>query len=369
MTNQSFLTFNLHGLLLAVDTKVVREIIWLPELALIEECPSFIAGVVNMRGKIVPIMDLNLRFGHAPRKYGYLDRVIVLSVLDFGSGILNSQSKATDQIPSKIQNPKSKIDTLGIIVNEVLDVMDIPEEDIELPPFEGREIEPHPHFVSGEAKAGEGIIMILNPRIILDFEFEIKEPEIGGTEIIPQSAISYFCPEADQREKEIFHNRAVNLQQVFDSEDSAKLISVAVISLNNEYLCVELESVREFSKIHNFTPVPCCPEHIAGNMNLRGNVLTVVDIRGLLNMQVGNISESTKVIVADTGEFPVGILVDDILDVINLRELDIVEVPSSISPLSEKFVKGTAPYGGRMLALLDLKKILAWDGLIVNEEV
>lgn len=361
MTNQSFLTFTLHGLLLALDTKVVREIIWLPELTVIEECPSYIAGIVNMRGKIVPVMDLNIRFGHSPQKYGVSDRVIILAVTELNSEVPDMQSR--------IQNPKSKIDLLGIIVNEVLDVIDIPEEDIELPPFEGRETEPHPHFVSGEAKAGEDIVMLLNPRTILDSEFEIKESEIEKQEIIPQSAISYFCHEADQKEKKIFYNRAINLKQVFDGEDSERGIPVAVISLNNECVCVELEAVREFSKIHNFTPIPCCPEHIAGNMNLRGNVLTVVDISGLLNVQAGKISESTKVIVADSGEFPVGVIVDEILDVIYLRALDIVPVPPSIRALNEKFVKGAAPYGSRMMAILDFKEILSWDGLIVDEEV
>ena len=145
-------------------------------------------------------------------------------------------------------------------------------------------------------------------------------------------------------------------------------MSVAVVSLNSECLCVELEAVREFSRIHNFTPVPCCPEHIAGNMNLRGNVLTVIDIRGLLNMQAGKISESKKVIVADAGEFSIGIIIDEILDVISLNASDIVPVPSSVRALNEKFVKGAAPYGDRMAALLDLKEILAWEGLIVNEE-
>lgn len=360
MIHQSYLTFNLHGLLFAVDTNVVKEILWLPELTLIEECPTYIAGVINMHGKLVPVMDLNIRFGNPPQRYGLSDRVIILDI----SGLLAE----VPDMQSKIQNPKSKINLLGIIVNDVLDVTDIPEEHIEPPPFHGSEIKPHPYFVSGEAKAGENIIMILEPRTILDVEFEIKEPEIEESEIIPQSAIRYFCPEADQQEREMFHQRAIHLHYVVESEDSTALIPVAVIGLNSEYLCVELESVQEFSRIHNFTPVPCCPEHIAGNMNLRGNVLTVVDIRSLLNMQAGKISESTKVIVADTGEFPAGVIVDEIFDVIYLRREDIAPLSNAGKAISEKFIKGAAPYSGKMMAILDFKEILSWDGLIVNEE-
>jgi purine-binding chemotaxis protein CheW len=361
MTNQSFLTFTLHGLLLAIDTKVVRKIIWLPELTLIEECPSYIAGVINLRGKIVPVMDLNVRFGHAAPGYNCSDSVIILGVSEFIAGIPNPQALFP------ILN--SEIDLMGIIVNEVLDVIDISKENIEPPPFEQRELTPHSHFVSGEAKTGEDIIMIIDPRTLFDSEFVTCESEIEQPEIISESAISYFSPEANRQERVIFHNRAINLQQVSDGEDSARVIPVAVISLSNECIGVELEAVREFSKIRNFTPIPCCPEHIAGNMNLRGNVLTVIDISGLLNVPAGKIGESTKVIVADSGEFPVGVIVDEILDVIYLKERDIVPVASSIRALNEKFVKGAAFYGSRMMAILDFKEILSWNGLIVNEEV
>jgi purine-binding chemotaxis protein CheW len=355
----------MHGLLFAVDTNVVKEILWLPELTLIEECPSYIAGVINMHGKIVPVMDLNIRFGNPPQRYGLSDRVIILHIAELGTRNPELKSALGD---SAFRAPHSAFNLLGIIVNDVLDVIDIPEEHIEPPPFHGSEIKPHPYFVSGQAKAGEKIIMILDHRTILDVEFEIEEPEIEESEIIPQSAIRYFCPEADQQEREMFHQRAIHLHYVVESEDSTALIPVAVIGLNSEYLCVELESVREFSRIHNFTPVPCCPEHIAGNMNLRGNVLTVVDIRSLLNMQAGKISETTKVIVADTGEFPAGVIVDEILDVIYLRREDIAPVTNARKAISEKFIKGAAPYSGKMMAILDFKEILSWDGLIVNEE-
>jgi purine-binding chemotaxis protein CheW len=360
MKNGSFLTFSLHGLLLAVNTEVVREIIWLPELTLIEECPTYIAGVVNMHGKIVPIMDLNNRFGHAHQRYRYSDRIIMIDVSEYGIGNPDRQSK--------MQNPKTKIELVGIIVNEVLDVLEIPEEDVELPPFEGGVTELHPHFVGGAAKAGEDIIMILSPEAMLDTQFEIRETEIKQSGSGLTGAISYFCPEAEQEEKDIFHKRAIALQHASDSVEISKEIPVAVIGLNNGYFCVDLRSVHEFSKIRNITPVPCCPEHIVGNMNLRGNVLTVVDIRGFLSLQTGMFSESAKVIVAEAGEFPVGVLVEEIIDVVYLKEMDITPLTSPISAVNEKFVKGTAFYGGRMMALLDLQEILSWDGLIVNEE-
>lgn len=349
MNSASYLTFSLHGLLLAVETKVVRQILWLPELTLMEECPAYIAGVVNMHGTLVPVMDLNSRFGHSPQGYGSADRVVLLDMSAWGM-------RSAD---------------FGIIVNDVLDVIDIPADAIELPPFETIETEAHPHFVGGLAKTEQGIVMILNLVKMLDAAFETPQAAIDPSRDAGSAtpAKSYFCPEANEPEREIFHNRALALQQKSGDDDSLKAMSVAVVTLNSEYLCIELESVREFAKVHTITPVPCCPEHIVGNMNLRGNVLTLLDIRSLLNMQSSRSSESANVVVVDHGEFSVGVVVDEILDVIALREMDIVPVPASIKALDDTFVKGAVAYGSRMMALLDFKEILAWDGLLVNEEV
>lgn len=361
MNNQSLLKFTLHGLALAIDARVVKEIIWLPELTLIEECPGYMAGAVNVHGKILPVVDLNRCFGHPAQRYSVSDQVIILD--------LSWQGGAPADHPADVPDSPPPANLLGIIVNDVLDLLDIPEENIEPPPFAGRESRPHSRFVGGEAKTEDGIVMILDPRKILEVEFEVAGAAMEMPEKISPSGISYFCPEADPREKAIFNERAVQLRPVLTSEELAELIAVAVVSLNGEILCLELGAVREFSRIHNFTPVPCCPGHIAGNMNLRGNVLTVVDIRGVLNMPAGRITASTKVVVADLGEFAVGLLVDEIVDVVNLREAMVVAVPASLRVLNEKFVKGAAPFAGRIAALLDLPAILAWDGLIVNEEV
>ncbi len=351
MTNQSFLTFSVQGLLLAVDTDVVQAIIWLPKLTVLEEYPSSIAGAFNLHGTIVPVMDLTIRFGRPGQRYNLSDRVIILSIPKY-----------------KVRGRKCEPRLLGLIVNDVHEVIDIPEADIEHPPFPEREIEPHPYFVRGAAKTGEKIVMIVDPAKILDFDFTLEDSPTEETGIGPAPAIGCFCPEAVPVEKEIFQRRALELRQALDRKDPAALIPVAVIGMNGEYLCVELETVREFSKLRNFIPVPCCPEHIVGNMNLRGNVLTLVDIRTLLNMQAGRPTESTRVVVADAGNIRAGITVDEIFDVVYLKPGDLTPVSFGAGTTGKKFIKGTVPYGNQMMAMVDLEKILAWEGLVVNEE-
>src|SRR5450759_2190437 len=76
--DQTYLTFGHRGARYGFDVRAVREIVWLPALSPIEELPPYIAGVFNLRGRVVPAMDLGLRFGHTREPYVPGDRVIVI---------------------------------------------------------------------------------------------------------------------------------------------------------------------------------------------------------------------------------------------------------------------------------------------------
>jgi purine-binding chemotaxis protein CheW len=165
------------------------------------------------------------------------------------------------------------------------------------------------------------------------------------------------------------------LRQPLASEDVANLIPLAVIGLNGEYFGIDLKIIREFSALRVLTPVPCCPQHIVGQLSLRGDILTLIDIRAALNMPLagaGNGSSHVptgKVVVVETDAFKVGVLVDDVFDVMNLHPSEIREVPSAVHSQTEEYLRGTAPCGEKMLSILDLPKILTHGALTVNEQV
>src|SRR5665647_2867557 len=75
--DQTYLIFGHRGARYGLDVRAVRELVWLPELSPIEELPPYIAGVFNLRGQVVPVMDLGLRFGHARKPFLTSDRIIV----------------------------------------------------------------------------------------------------------------------------------------------------------------------------------------------------------------------------------------------------------------------------------------------------
>ena len=332
MESTPYLLFSLHGARYAVDAHRVREIFWLPELTPAEETPSWIAGVVNLRGKIEPVMNLDLRFGHKTRRYCLTDSVILL------------ESGGT---------------TMGIIVSEVHDVIEIPAAAIDPPPRYDAEAKPHAHFIAGEAKVGEAIVMLLDAGNL------IHSPSVSAApgHVAEQTC---FCPEATPEEREVFRSRAHNRMQIAGSDGTERQTPLAVVGLGGEYFGMELEVVREFSHLRHVVPVPCCPPHIAGNMNLRGDILTLVDIRPSLKIPLQG--AAAQVVVAQSGKLRVGVPVAEVFDVIYLRAADIAPAPAASATVDDEYCKGVAHYGEKMVSILDMHKILTEGGLEVEEE-
>ncbi len=358
-----YLTFRLQGAWYAVEASRVREILRLPALTPVAETPQYIIGVVNYRGHILPVMDLGIRLGQPPRPYQIHDFVIVLE-------------------------QESRL--LGMLVNEVHGVQEIPLEPIEPHAAFAESNGGSSRFVRHLAKLDTTAIMVLDHELLLSPAAEplidlnqatlirpelrwqqSPEPASGGDgrsgsqpEIMP-----LFFHHAAPWEREILLERARNLTTSLEEQSTTQQIPLAIVGLSGEYFGVELETVREFTDLQRVTPVPCCPGHIVGDMNLRGDILTVVDIRQALHMPAVEAALTAKVMVVPLGDALVGILVDQVFDVFDLDPSALTAVPSAIKSMNDTYVKGTVACYGKMLAILDLQNILTNGGLTVNREV
>lgn len=336
MAASPHIIFRLRGLLYGVKAVCVREILRLPGLTYVEEMPVHVAGVFNLHGKIVPAIDLSILFGHERLRYSLSDGLMVI---------------------------ESGTRLVGIIVNEVVDIMDLSSEAIQSMPEFGSDAKAAHRFLEGEAKAGDELVMVMNIESIMQavsFETVEDKPMIA--------AGAYFCADAAEAERKVFHERAKSLGMVVSDVEADWFASVAVIVLNGESFGVELDSVREFADITGLVPVPCCPSHILGGMNLRGSVLIIVDVRGALNMPSASKAALKKAVVAQAGGITVGIAVEEVFEVVYLKALDIKSA-GSVVQRDNGYIKGAIPYDGRMIAYIDLKKLLTREDMIVDEEV
>jgi purine-binding chemotaxis protein CheW len=371
MESKPYLTFNLHDVQYGIDAKLVKEIFLLPELIPIAEAPIDIVGILNLRGKIVPVMHLDLRLGNPMQECKISDSVIVLE----WEGL-----------------------QIGLIVNAVREVTTIDSQLIEHEIDFGRERTINPAFVAGVAKFDEEAIVLLNSEalirqpdaveaLISDEEFvgngsdekngngiksEISEEiDIRKTLTIISSFYDLCCPNATPQERAIFRRRAENLRQANAEaiSDVTGQIPLAVVGMGGEYFGVDLNAVREFINVRSFTRVPCCPERIVGNMNLRGEIVTLVDIRSTLNLPATTVNTGAKAVVINVDDIVAGLPVDEVLDVMYLHPETVNPVPVAVPAGSEAYLKGTVAYQEKTLSLIDLPALLEKGGLVVDEKI
>lgn len=346
MENKPYLIFSLHGLHYGVNALQVMEIFHLPELSPVTEAPDDIVGLLNLRGKIVPVMHLDLRLGHQVQECSLSDSVIVLEWEEL---------------------------QIGIIVNSVHEVKNITSTAIEQQISYGRVRENHSQLLAGVAKVEADTIMLLDHEKLLRHSDAVEAvlPSASNAHYQGGTLRSFYnvcCPQAKAQEKAIFRERADNLKRSTENSDFTGLIPLAVVGLNGEYFGLDLKVVREFTSIRNVTPIPCCPDHIVGNMNLRGEIVTLVDIRSAINMPLAS-GTASKAIVVHVDDVVAGFPVDEVFDVMYLRSSEIKSVPAAVHSGSDDYLQGTAPYSEKMLSILDLPKILSKGELTVNEKV
>jgi purine-binding chemotaxis protein CheW len=276
MNNNSYLIFSFNQLDYAIPTLTVQEIFLLPEITLIPESPPDIVGVINLRGVIVPIMDLNRRFGYSDQQYQLNDSVVIMNW----------------------ENVR-----VGIIVNQVENIKTISTDEItgELSHDQYFEANAPERFISGFAQYLERIITILKVESILRYVDEQKLDSLEtltneSEEVIsPKTAI--FCAHLTDHEREILHNRADHLRQVNLKQELTSVQPLAVVKFSDEFFGVDLKLVREFTNITRVTPIPCTPPHIVGNLNLRGEILTLIDLSNFLQLNTALVNQRQKAMV------------------------------------------------------------------------
>jgi len=338
MDSLPLLIFELDGARFCLDATRVRECIWLPELTPAEEAPPWIVGLFNLRGRIVPVADLHLRFGHPASGYSTGDQVVVVEA---------------DGRP------------MGLIVSDVIEVIDLPGESIQPPPQFDATTPGLDHLVAGEARVGDGLATLLDISRLTHLT-EWSAPAAAEQQHDEPTPARHFCPQATAAERDMFRARALALREVVVEEDSDRL-GLAVMQLDGEYFGVELASVQEFCAIAQVSPIPCCPPHILGAMNLRGDLLTLIDPRAALRLPPA--PRGGKAVVARLGEQVVGIAVDEVHDVVYLRSDELQPPPAMLRERCGAEITGTAPYAGRIITVLDLPALLAREDWIVDQHV
>lgn len=299
----------------ALDIEYVREIIRYPQIVQVPNVPSYIKGVISLRDRLLPVIDMRIMLDTGSAEVTDSTRVIVLEIDDI---------------------------QVGLVVDKVNEVARIPRSTI-FPP---------PQTFTGEARdqlkgiarldGGKRIIMLIDPtNIMTSQEFhDIRAMESTETDTADES-------------KDLFKD--------IDEEQ------VVVFKLAGEQYGVAVTQVQEINRLSKITKVPRAPRFVEGVVNLRGEVIPLIDLRKRFEIETNEYTEFTRIIVSDISAKKIGIIVDEVLEVLRIPRNLLEKAPDILEGnQAARFMNGIANLNNRMIMMLDLENILVekeWQSL------
>ncbi|SDJ99695.1 chemotaxis protein CheW [Sediminibacillus albus] len=149
-------------------------------------------------------------------------------------------------------------------------------------------------------------------------------------------------------------------------ENTAKTI---IFQLKEQQYGVDIQQVRSIERLQDVTEVPNTSDFIKGIINLRGEVIPIIDLKERLN--IGNQAHTieTRVLIIDIENVTAGLIVDEAKDVVDIDPSIIDPAPQMVSGIDQEYIKGVAKLEAGLLILLDFKKILDQDEMEEVKEV
>ena len=129
--------------------------------------------------------------------------------------------------------------------------------------------------------------------------------------------------------------------------------------LDNELYGINVLQVQEVLRYTEIVPVPGAPDFVLGIINLRGNVVTVIDTRKCFALALHEPDEATRIVIIESGKQVAGLLVDSVAEVVNIKNSQVEMAPEVGTTESAKYIQGIANHNKEILILVDVNKLLS----------
>lgn len=148
----------------------------------------------------------------------------------------------------------------------------------------------------------------------------------------------------------------MTIQAAKGSEDP--VLQWVTFRLADETYGINVMQVREVLRYNEIAPVPGAPHFVLGIINLRGNVVTVIDTRERFGLPSTEVTDNTRIVIIEAEDQVVGIMVDAVAEVVYLRASEIESAPHVGNDDNARFIQGVSHKGDELLILVDLDKML-----------
>jgi len=173
-------------------------------------------------------------------------------------------------------------------------------------------------------------------------------------------------PTLEERRR-VLASRAQALAMARSSDEPAEAhLEIVEFHLASERYAIQSRYVREVHPLECLTPVPCTPPHVLGIVNLRGEIISVIDIRVFFDLPAQGLPDLSKLMVLESQDMCFGVLVDGVDRVSRVRSVDIQSTLTALTQVRKTYLLGLT---ADRLAILDGGKLLSDQQIIVQEEI
>lgn len=143
-----------------------------------------------------------------------------------------------------------------------------------------------------------------------------------------------------------------------DRTTDGRLMEYAIFNVGDVICGLNIDSVREINRNLELTQVHLSPDYVKGVINLRGQIVTVIDLRRKFEMEPQELNEKMRIMVVRSGEEDIGLLVDGVDDIATTIEDEADPPPPHISGGVGQYLSGVYKMHQRLVCILDVEKLL-----------
>jgi purine-binding chemotaxis protein CheW len=183
-----------------------------------------------------------------------------------------------------------------------------------------------------------------------------------------ESALARRLAPSPEEKRKILRQRSRLLAQRGKAEATPAhlLLEVVEFVLGPEHYGIESCHIRDIHPLSEFTPLPCTPSFVLGLVNVRGQILSLIDIKKFFDLPDKGLSDLNKIIVIHANHMELGILADAILGVRSLALEELQPAMPTLTGIRAEYLRGITK---DPMVVLDAKKILSDQKILVNEVV
>lgn len=329
--NSLFTVFKIGEKTYAFHVSHTVEVLKLPLLEYPQKLPKHIVGILNYNSLTINIIDIR-------------------SILDL--------EKQNCSLNSQLIVARTQEAIFGIIVDEVIDIIQISQEETQLPPYNSSN-----KIIKMLYQSDSKMISIIDLYSVENVlkENKFTESNIDYESLFPQDELSIKI--LKERSNKLIKKSSNNFVSGFYNQDQFILVT-----LGPNIYCINMKFIRELvsAKGLKITKLPFTPDYIEGVINLRGDFVTIVNLKEFLELEYTECIKNKKILVFDSKEYRLAILVDEIQSIKNIDSDKFIHKANS--KFDSKYTMAEIVEDDKIFNILNVEKFLNDEKLFINIE-